>query len=332
MGPGAHEIENGRGDRATVIGHGARLASLVIVTDARPVDVVLGHADRANYLDDQRSLGAVVGRVANRVSGAAFVLDGERHVLDANEPPNQLHGGSRGFATVPWHPDPDVPPSRESVTLRLVSPAGDQGYPGVLTVRANYRWGADRTLIVSYEATTDAPTIVNLSHHAYFNLGGGGDVRDHRLMVHAQQYTPTDGQMIPTGERRDVSGTALDFRQPRSIGEVLESEDPELVAKSGLDHNYVLSATTAHMPVAASVSCPRTALSMELGTDQPCMQIYTGNWLEEPFDRHGGVCLEPQGYPDAMGQPAFPDPVLRPGETYRWTMRLRFRSSVGGLP
>ena len=323
---GPHIIENDAGDRATVLEFGARLQSLLIHTEAGPVDVVLGHAEPGAYSSDEQSLGAVVGRIANRVSGASFELDGARYELDVNEPPNQLHGGAKGFGVLPWALAPDTPPSSDALTLELISPAGDMGYPGELKVRTSYRWLPDRVLQIEFIATSDAPTIVNLTHHAYFNLAGAGDSLDHRVSVDAERFTPTGAKMIPTGEQLTVAGSALDLRESTTIGEPLASDDEQLRAKNGFDHNYVLSEERDEGQVVASVHCPRSGIWMELMTNQPCLQLYTGNWLGAPFEPRQGLCLEPQGWPDAINQPSFPDPVLRPGETYRWDMRLRFRS------
>lgn len=326
MPAGAHVIENEAGDRASILEFGARLQSLLIRTDSGPVDVVLGHADPNAYLSDDQSLGAVVGRIANRVSGASFELDGVRYPLDTNEPPNQLHGGSKGFGVLPWTLDSDVPRSADGLSLQLVSPAGDMGYPGELKVRASYRWLPGRVLQIEFVATSDAPTIVNLTHHAYFNLAGAGDSLDHRVSVDAEYFTPTDAKMIPTGEQLAVAGTALELRGSSTVGELLAREDPQLQAKHGFDHNYVLPQGREADHVVASVHCPRSGIWMEVMTNQPCLQLYTGNWLGAPFEARQGLCLEPQGWPDAINQRSFPDPILRPGETYRWDMRLRFRS------
>ncbi|MGA1774947.1 MAG: aldose epimerase family protein [Nitriliruptoraceae bacterium] len=297
----------------------------------RVAGVVLGLADAAGYASREPGanpfLGATVGRVANRTAGAAFELDGARFEVDANEPPNHLHGGRTGsFERELWDVV-DAGPDR--VLLRLVSPDGTGGYPGTVTATAEYA-AAPGELRITYRATTDRATPVNMTQHAYLNLAGedGATVLDHELAVAADRWTPVDAGLIPTGETPAVDGTPYDLRAARRLGAVVAALADDLAG--GMDHNLWLEGTPGGLREVAVLRDPASGRWLRLDSDQPCLQVYTGNRLGRTvgrggvtFPRHGAVCLEPQHAPDSLHRPAWPSIVLRPGEEY--VHRLRYR-------
>jgi aldose 1-epimerase len=286
---------------ATVLTLGAILQSLVV----DGVDVTLGYATVEEYLAGDAYLGAIVGRYANRIAGGRFVLDGREHRLTVNEPPNALHGGVEGFDRRLWTV---VAADDASVELALVSPDGDQGYPGSLSVRVRYRLAGDE-LRLDYHAATDAPTVVNLTSHAYWNLAGSGSIDGHVLRLDAECYLPVDAATLPTGAIEAVRGTAFDFTAPRTLGGVY-------------DHCFALRPGG----VAARLADPGSGRTLELATDRPGLQLYTGDRLTGAYATRSGVALEPQAFPDAPNRPEFPSAVLRPGRALRSTTRLRFGS------
>ena len=330
-------LGNDRGMRVAVMSYGAAIQS-VIVPDrrGRPADVALGHATLADYLAKPQYFGATVGRVANRIARGRFTLDGKSYQLPVNNGPNSLHGGTKGFDKVVWRIIGTQGGAAPSVTLRYVSPAGDQGYPGTLTATATYRLEADNRLTITYEATTDAPTLVNLSNHAYWNLAGegGGSAMGHRLTIPAERYLPTDAGAIPTGELRSVAGTPFDFRQPSEIGaRVRDAADPQIVIGRGYDHNWVIDTKLAAAPrLLARVEEPGSGRMMEVWSNQPGLQFYSGNFLDATSSGKAGrlyregdaLVLEPQMFPDTPNHPEFGSVRLNPGETYRNVIEFRF--------
>ncbi|MFI9555174.1 aldose epimerase family protein [Nonomuraea endophytica] len=297
------ELESGA-LRARVLPYGAVLQSL----EVGGVNVVLGLDDPADYHTRSRYFGAVVGRYANRVAGGRFVLDGVEHILPVNNGANSLHGGVKGFDKHDWTVARSSP---KSVTLSLTSPDGDQGYPGELTATVTYTLDGD-ALRLDYTAVADAPTVVNLTNHTYFNLAGGGDVRGHVLHMDAGRYLPVDDGKIPTGELASVRGTPFDFTTPTAIGQRYGA---------AYDHCFVLDG-------GIRVVEPVSGLAMEVATTEPGVQFYAGGMLDPtatPYGPFSGFCLETQHFPDSPNQPHFPSTVLRPGErmesstTYRFT-------------
>ena len=296
--------------------------------DGRRRNVVLNHGSPAEYLSSTAYLGGTVGRYANRIAGGRLIVDGRHHQLGLNDRGNHLHGGPEGFSRRVWTV---AEQDADAALLTLVSPDGDQGYPGTLNVGARFRVSPDRVRL-DLTATTDRPTVVNLTNHAYFNLDGedAGTVDDHVLTVAADRYTPVDETGIPTGEFADVAGTPFDFRRPRPIGAATRSGHPQVRSARGIDHNLVLRGDP-HQP-AASVSSARTATRLELYTDQPGLQVYSGNFLDGSectgagcLLRQGdGLALEPQLFPDSPNHPGFPAPWLAPGEQYRAFLEWRF--------
>ena len=294
-------------------------------------DVVLGFDDLDAYLGNPPYFGAIIGRVANRIAGGRFHLDGRDHEVARNDGPNALHGGRQGFDKRIW----DVLERTDAaLTLGLLSPDGEEGYPGNLRVQVRYRV-AEGGLRIDYEAQTDAATPINLTNHSYFNLSGAGrgTILDHEVEIFADHYTPVDATFIPTGEIAPVAGTPMDFRAPRSFGERIEQVHG---GPGGYDHNYVLRKTgggTGGGPTrAARVRDPRSGRVLEAWTTEPGLQVYTGNFLDGSVVGKGGVaygqrsgfCLEAQHFPDSVHQPGFPSTILRPGDTARQTTLYRF--------
>ncbi|MEM9998572.1 MAG: aldose epimerase family protein [Bacteroidota bacterium] len=318
-------LRNAHGTTVQVSDFGALLRS-VQTRDRNGAlgEVTLGFDDLDTYLDNPWCVGALVGRVANRIAGGRFVLDGETYQLPVNDGPNHLHGGEQGFHLRRWDAEPFETPSSAGVVLTLTSPAGEEGYPGALDVTVTYALSDDDVLALDVRATTDAPTLVNVTHHAYFNLDGpSGNVYDHILCVPASAYLPTDATSIPTGEVRPVAGTPFDFRGPTRLGDRLTWEvitaDPQLARVNGYDHTFVLQADSQQaLHLAAEVHAPTTGRTLDVWTTEPGVQVFTG------YGPHAGLALETQRFPDAPNQPSFPSIVLRPGDTYVHQTLFRF--------
>lgn len=324
-------LSNDQGVRARIITYGAALQSL-LMPDARGevADVVLGYDDLEGYVERPQFFGVTVGRYANRIAGAAFSLDGRRYELAANDGTNAAHGGRVGFDKVVWAVESVTSGPEASVTLFRISPDGEEGFPGALSVRITYALSDDGDLTIRHEATTDRPTIVNMTNHSYFNLSGapqGSDVLDHRLTIAAEHILPVDERRIPTGEFRPVEGTAFDFRHSRPIGDgIRDGRDPQLIIGRGYDHTYVLARDTALQPRwAARLEDPTSGRVIELLTTEPGVQLYTGNFMNGGVVGKGGrtyrqsdaVCLEPQKFPNSPNEPSFPSARLDPGQVYR---------------
>jgi len=308
---------------ATVTDLGATLVALLAPDAAgRMADVVLGFDDAAGYAASGSYFGATVGRVANRIAGARFTLDGRTHALAPNEGPNQLHGGPRGFSRRIFAGEPD--PSGRAITFRLTSPDGDQGYPGTLHAAVRYAI-TGLVLTVTATARTDRATPCNLAHHGYWNLAGhdAGDILGHRLWIGADSYLPVDGALLPTGEVRPVAGSRFDFRTPAPVGARLARTAEGAIApdESGYDANWCLRPPQGALRHVATLGDPGSGRQLRLSTDQPGLQVYSGGYLgSDPpgkggarYRRFGGIALEAQGWPDAPNQPHFPSVILRPG-------------------
>ncbi|ALC18672.1 aldose epimerase family protein [Streptomyces pristinaespiralis] len=337
--PGGEETElwaldSGHGVRAEILTYGAVLHSLT-VPDTRGEDtsVVLALPGIGDYAEKNAYVGAVVGRFANRIANGTFTLDGTRYHVPANDRGHALHGGPGGFDTKVWRAE-EVPGDKTAaVRLSLHSPDGDMGFPGALDVSVTYSIDAEGTLAVDFTATTDRPTVVNLAHHAYFDLTGEGDIRGHTLQVDAESYLPVDGTGIPEGPAADVRGTAFDLTEPRVLGERLTMPDEQLRAAGGFDHCWVLDpAGPAAAPRrAARLSAPGGLRVMEVWTTEPGVQVYTANQLDGSLaapsgrrhERYSGVCLETQHLPDSPNRPEYPTTVVRPQEP--WHSRTEFR-------
>jgi len=296
--------------------------------DGRFDDIVLGYDTVDGYVKDNSPyFGAIIGRFGNRIAKGTFTLDGQTYTLATNNGPNHLHGGLKGFDKVVWAGESASTDRGPAVTFSRISPDGEEGYPGALTARVTYTLTDRNELIVDYHATTDKPTIVNLTQHSYFNLAGQGarDILGHELQINADRYTPVDTTLIPTGELAPVEDTPFDFRQPTAIGARIDADHPQIKAGLGYDHNFVLTRSGDGLEVAARVVEPTTGRTLEVATTEPGLQFYSGNFLDGSITgkagrvyRHRyGFCLETQHFPDSPNQPAFPPVVLRPGEEYR---------------
>lgn len=296
-------------------------------------DVVLGDPDPAALEHRGACFGRLVGRCANRISGARFDLDGQTFVLVANEGPNQLHGGPDGFDRRPWSCEAREEADADVLRLQLRSPHGDQGYPGTVDTQVEYRLTETAELVIDYRATTDRPTLVNLTHHAYFNLSGhdSGDISGHTLGLHAREFAPVGPGTLPRGTLEPVAGSPFDFRTPKSLGAALDEAHPQLEAGAGFDHSFAVEGTAGTLRPAALVRDTHTGRSMEMLTTAPAVQLYTGNHLagtpgkgQIRYAARAGLCLEAQHFPNAIHCPAFSSPILRPGDLYRQTTVYRF--------
>ncbi|MFF4045617.1 aldose epimerase family protein [Streptomyces chartreusis] len=293
------------GVRVRVLSYGGIVQSLEVPDrDGHRADVVLGFAGLDDYLNHPGPyLGALIGRYANRIAGGRFPLDDLTYALEPNTPPSSLHGGERGFDKRVW----DVTPVEHGLRLERVSPYGEEGFPGRLEVTVIYTLEADGALRIAYEAVTDAPTVVNLTNHSYFNLAGAGSgsAGGHELRLSSSRFTPVDGDLIPTGALDDVTETRFDFRQARKVG-------------AGYDHNFVLDkGVTATAQEVAELYDPSSGRVLTVATTEPGLQLYTGDHLPEPFAPGDGIALETQHFPDSPNRPEFPTTVLRPGEVFR---------------
>ncbi len=331
-------LTNARGVEVRAMTYGATIVSLRTPDrGGRLGDIVLGYPTLAGYLAQSPYFGAVVGRYGNRIARGRFSLDGKAYQLATNNGPNHLHGGVKGFDKVVWSAEPAESDSSAAVTFSYVSPAGEEEYPGTLHARVTYTLTDRDELRVDYLATTDQATPVNLTQHSYFNLAGAGtrDILGHELMIAADHYTPVDATLIPTGEIAPVAGTPFDFRTPTAIGARIDQNDVQLQNGKGYDHNWVLNragAAEGALVHAARVSEPTTGRTLDVFTNEPGIQFYSGNFLDGTITgkdgrvyRHRyGFCLETQHFPDSPNHPNFPSTILRPGREYRSTTVFQF--------
>jgi aldose 1-epimerase len=324
-------LKNSHGMIARITTFGAILTDLVVPDrQGQPAHVALGYDSFEAYQKGHPMFGAVVGRVANRIGGAKFTLDGKEFKLAANSGPNHIHGGVKGFDKAVWEVISHVANDKEAaLKLRYFSKDGEEGYPGNLTVTVTYTLTQDNALRIDYHATTDKPTLINLTNHCYFNLAGSGDVLDHELTLWADQYTVADESLIPTGEIAPVAGTPLDFTKPMRIGARIDQLKPK---PGGYDHNYVLNHQGKTLGLAARVCEPKSGRVMEVSTSEPGVQLFTANFFNGQYKghdgvvhpKHGGFCLETQHYPDSIHHPSFPSVVLRPGQQFQSATVFRF--------
>ena len=323
-------LSNAKGMEAKITTYGGAIVSLKTPDRTGKLgDVVLGYDNLAGYTGGKSYFGALVGRYANRIAHAKFTLDGKTFTVPKNDGENSLHGGTGGFDKRVWTAR-ELPGG--ALELTYISKDGEEGYPGKLTATVTYTLTDDNTLRIHYSAITDKPTVVNLTNHSYFNLKGSGDILGHVVTLNADRYTPVDAGLIPTGELRLVDGTAFDFRRGHTPGERIGQADEQLKLGHGYDHNWILNRTAPGLSLAARVEeTGVTGRVMEIYTDQPAIQFYTGNFLNGTekgkgtvYELHSGFCFETQHYPDSPNHPAFPSTVLKPGEKYDTTTEFRF--------
>jgi aldose 1-epimerase len=333
-------LTNSKGGEVRLTDYGATVVSLKMPDrSGKSDDIVLGMSSIDGYTNEayQKAnpyLGAIAGRYANRIAKAKFTLGGTEYKLAANNGANNLHGGKVGFDKVFWS-GREVPAENGSaVEFTYLSKDGEEGFPGNLTARVLYTLTDNNELKIDYTATTDKETVVNLTHHSYFNLAGAGsgDILNHRLQIFADKFTPIDKESIPTGESKPVEGTPFDFRQAKAIGKDIESTDEQIKNGKGFDHNFVVNGENGKLRPAAIVTEEGSGRVMEVTTTEPGIQLYTGNYLDgslkgttgASFNLRTGFCLETQHYPDSPNRPDFPSTVLKPGETYRTSTVYKF--------
>ena len=334
-------MTNHAGANVKMIDYGATITSLCVPDkDGTLADVVLGFDDMAGYLKGHGHMGETIGRYGNRIGHAAFTLDGVTYHLAKNNGENHLHGGNIGYGVKMWEVSTLEENTQDTLIFHMVSPNGEENYPGTLDVTVTYTWTDACDLIIRYRATTDKATLCNMTNHAYFNLAGHdhGDVRDQVLYIDADVITPVDAGLIPTGAYMPVAQTPFDLREGELVGDGLDvaAQYPQMVlAGMGYDHNYVLRKGCA-MGLAACMHDERSGRTMEVITDQPGVQLYTGNSVDFDggkggvhYGKHAGLCLETQHFPDSPNNPQWPTTTLRPGERYDTTTIYAFRVDAG---
>lgn len=320
-------LKNSQGAEACVTNWGGRLVSVMVPDrDGKLTDVVLGYDNIQQYVQfPDNNYGALIGRYGNRIANGQFQLDGQSYQLPQNNNGHCLHGGPKGYHAVTWDARQL---DGQSVELTYLSPDGEAGFPGNLKVKVIYRLTDDNAIDIQYEATTDKPTIVNLTNHSYFNLSGvpGSTITDHKIQINADTYVPVDETLIPTGKIETVEGTPMDLRQWVTVGDHIDDDFAQLRYGGGYDHNWVLNTKGDLNTPAAKVVSEKSGIVMEVFTNEPGLQFYAGNSMSEAGDkgkqgvvypRRGALCLETQHYPDSPNQKSFPSVVLKPGETYQ---------------
>lgn len=332
-------LTNANDMELSITNYGGTITKIIVPDkDGNMEDVTLGFDDlegytSQTYLTENPFFGALIGRFGNRIGGAKFTIDGAEYKLTANNGPNQLHGGQKGFDKVVWEAEEFQTENEVGVKLRYVSKDMEEGYPGNLTVDVTYTLNNDNELKIAYEASTDKKTVVNLTNHAYFNLSGNAkrDILDHKVMINADSFTPVDQTLIPTGEIQPVKGTPFDFTEPVAVGKRINDDNPQIKYGQGYDHNWVLNGEAGEMRLAATVLDSVSGRFMEVFTTEPGIQFYSGNFLNGrltgkgvKYDQRFGLCLETQHFPDSPNQPNFPSVELAPGETYSTQTAYKF--------
>lgn len=327
-------LKGSDGFEVKITDFGGRIVSILAPDkNGKLADVALGFNSLDGYLKENPFFGALVGRYGNRIAKGEFTLEGKKYTLAKNNGPNALHGGLKGFDKVLWTSKFDQ--ASNTLHLTYVSKDGEEGYPGTLTADVTYSVTPANELKIEYKATTDKPTVVNLTNHNYFNLAGesSGDILGHVLELNADKFTPVDKTLIPTGELKSVEGTPFDFRKAQPIGARIGASDEQIQFGGGYDHNYVLNGESGKEPRAfAKVTDPLSGRILEASTDQPGVQFYTGNFLDgtvvgksgRPYTKRSGFCLETQHFPDSPNHPKFPTTELKPGETYHTVTIYKF--------
>ncbi|SDJ73043.1 aldose 1-epimerase [Nonomuraea maritima] len=333
-----YTLRNSRGMRVNILTYGGIIQS-IDVPDKRGkfANVALGFNNLPDYVNKSLYFGAIIGRYANRIAKGRFSVAGKTYQLPVNDGPNSLHGGTKGFDKRVWAAHPFNRHGSVGLELTYTSPNGEENYPGTLRTKVVYTLTNDNKIRMDYSATTDRTTVVNLTNHTYFNLHGEGDGRilDQRLQINASRYTPIDKTLIPTGQIARLSGTPLDFRRPTTIGARINRKNQQLERAGGYDHNYVLDRHGRGLQLAAKAVDPRSGRVLEVITDQPGLQFYSGNFLDGTlrgtgghlYQKRSGFTLESQHYPDSPNHKNFPSTVLRPGDTYRTTTIYAFSTT-----
>ena len=327
-----YTLRNSKGAEARIINYGGIVVSLKMPDrEGKLGDVVLGFDKLEDYLTRNPFFGCIVGRYGNRIGNAKFSLAGKEYKLAANNGPNCLHGGLKGFDKKVWTARSFQGDHGPSLELKYTSPDGEEGFPGNLSVTATYTLTEDNALQLDFTATTDKETVLNLTQHSYFNLSGKGSVLDYEMMIPADKFTPSDSTQIPTGEIRSVEGTPFDFRKPTKIGARINQDDEQLKFGSGYDHNFVTGKPAGQVGLLARVYDPASGRVFEAFSSEPGFQFYTANHMSSVKGKGGatyntreGFCIEPQHYPDSPNKPSFPAAALKPGETYRHTIIYKF--------
>ncbi len=336
-----YTLKNDNGMSVDISNYGATIIRMMVPDREGTLgDVALGFNSFAEYEKDSSYFGAIIGRFGNRIANGRFELDGEIHTLATNNEPGgspcHLHGGKRGFDKRVWRSEPKEKDGMQGLKLTYSSPDGEEGYPGNLDVTIHYWLTQENVLRMDYFAVTDKSTPVNLTNHSYFNLEGEahGPVVDHELRIEADMVTPVNKGLIPTGEFTEVEGTPFDFTKFHKIGERIDADNEQLGFGSGYDHNFILRKRKGTFAKAAEIRAPESGRVLEVWTDQPGVQFYSGNFIGstalgksgEPYSRRGGFCLETQHYPDSPNQQNFPTTILNPGETFKTVTEYRFRT------
>lgn len=326
-----YTLTNRAGMEVKITNYGGIIVSIKTPDrDGKMGDVVLGYDDLNGYVTKNPFFGCLVGRYGNRIGKARFSLNGVEYKLAANNGQNHLHGGLKGFDKKVWAAKPLE--TANGVELKYLSPDGEEGYPGNLSVTVTYTLADDNSLRIDYLATTDKETVINLTNHSYFNLSGEGDILGHEIMLDADRFTPVDSELITTGELRPVAGTPFDFLKSTPIGARIDAADEQIVFGKGYDHNFVLNHKPGETGLVARVYEPKSGRVMEVMTTEPGVQFYTGNFLDgtikgkggQVYARRSGFCLETQHFPDSPNKPEFPSAALKPGETYRTATVFKF--------
>lgn len=329
-----YTLRNAKGMEVQIINYGGIIKSIKVPDSKGAVsDVVLGYDNLQGYIADNNYFGALIGRYGNRIAKGKFSLNGADYTLETNNGVNHLHGGIKGFNKQVWQAESFNDGDDVGVKLTLQSPDGAGGYPGNLSTTAVYTLDNNNQLSLKFSAKTDKATPVNLTNHSYFNLAGKGTITDHELMIDADAYTPVDETLIPTGEIAPVSNTPFDFTQSKKIGRDINTVNQQLNFGKGFDHNFVLNHyQSGEMRVIATLSEPQSGRVMDVLSDQPGVQFYSGNFLDGTtkgkngvmYPHRGALCLEPQHFPDSPNQPSFPSTILQPGKVYSSQIAYRF--------
>lgn len=327
-------LTNENGMSVSLTNYGANIVSVLVPdVNGKIDDVVLGYDKVSGYEINKPGFGSFIGRHANRIGGAVFEINGKKYELEKNDGQNNLHGGFKGYNQYMYEAEFFEEEDADSIEFSRLSPNMEQGFPGNLDISVTYTLSADNELVIEYLAVSDKDTIVNLTNHSYFNLAGhnSGTILDQKVMIVADKFTPTDDFLIPTGEIRDVTGTPMDFRKLKSLGQDIETDYEPLKQAIGYDHNYVLNNSKTEVQKVAELVDEKSRRVMEVYTDMPGMQLYTGNFITEEFGKGGavyhkrdGVCFETQYFPNSCNIPEFPSCLLRAGDEYDFVTVFKF--------